>query len=271
MKILVLGSSGQIGLPLVSFLRNKNHEVIEFDIAKNNDEDLRIESILDNILPSIDFVFFLAFDVGGSRYLEKYQSTYEFLDNNIKIMTHTFDSIKRHNKKFIFTSTQMSNMLYSSYGLSKRIGELYTESLGGLVAKLWNVYGYEKDFEKSHVITDFILMSKKDNKIKMRTDGKEERQLLFSEDCCECLNILMEKYNTIDRKENLDISNFEWTKIIDIANIIKKINPSCEIIPSDSIDDIQLDKRNEPSKYVLNFWSPKVTLEEGINKIYEMY
>ena len=98
MKILVLGSSGQIGLPLVNFLRKKNHEVIEFDIAKDNNEDLRIQSILDDMLPSIDFVFFLAFDVGGSRYLEKYQSTYEFLDNNIKIMTHTFESIKKHNK-----------------------------------------------------------------------------------------------------------------------------------------------------------------------------
>lgn len=271
MKILVLGSSGQIGSPLVNFLKNKNYDVIEFDIVKENKNDLRIKSILDDILPLVDFVFFLAFDVGGSRYLEKYQNTYEFLDNNIKIMTYTFESIKKYNKKFIFTSTQMSNMLYSSYGLSKRIGELYTESLGGIVAKLWNVYGYEKDFEKSHVITDFILMSKNDNKIKMRTDGKEERQFLYSEDCCECLHILMEKYDIVDRKESIDISNFEWTKVIDIANFIKKINPSCDVIKNTAIDDIQLDKRNEPNKYVLNFWSPKTTVEEGINTIYKMY
>jgi nucleoside-diphosphate-sugar epimerase len=271
MKILVLGSSGQIGLSLVKFLRNKKHEVIEFDIEKNQSEDLRIPFVLDELLPSIDFVFFLAYDVGGSKYLKKYQNTYEFLDNNVKIIKYTFDSLKKYNKKFIFTSTQMSNMIDSSYGLSKRIGEMYTENLGGIVAKLWNVYGYEHDFEKSHVITDFVSMVKKDNKIKMRTNGEEKRQFLFSEDCCECLNILMEKYDSIDKKQCFYISSFEWTKIIDVANIIKKINPDCEIIPNKSLDSIQSDKKNEPSIHVLNYWKPKVSLEDGIRKIYEMY
>lgn len=271
MKILVLGSSGQIGVPLVKFLRERHHEVIEFDIVRDVNEDLRVPFVLDKILPSIDFVFFLAFDVGGSKYLEKYQGTYEFLDNNIKIMEYTFDSLKKYNKKFVFTSTQMSNMIYSSYGLSKRIGELYTESLGGIVAKLWNVYGYEHDFEKSHVITDFVLMSKRNNKIEMRTNGEEERQFLYSEDCCECLNILMEKYDVIDKKQHFELSSFKWNKIIDVANIIKKINPNCEVIPNNSVDTVQLDKKNEPNIYVLNYWEPKVSLEEGIRKIYEMY
>jgi len=271
MKILVLGSSGQIGIPLVKFLRERHHEVIEFDIVKNVNEDLRVPSVLDKILPSIDFVFFLAFDVGGSKYLEKYQGTYEFLDNNIKIMEYTFDSLKKYNKKFIFTSTQMSNMIYSPYGLSKRIGELYTESLGGIVAKLWNVYGYEHDFEKSHVITDFVLMSKRNNKIEMRTNGEEERQFLYSEDCCECLNILMEKYDYIDKKQYFELSSFEWSKIIDVANIIKDINPDCEVIPNNLKDTVQLDKKNEPNNYVLNYWKPNVSLKDGIRKIYEMY
>ena len=31
MKILVLGSSGQVGAYLVEYLREKGHEVIEFD------------------------------------------------------------------------------------------------------------------------------------------------------------------------------------------------------------------------------------------------
>ena len=50
----------------------------------------------------------------------------------------------------------MSNMSYSPYGVMKRVGELYTMSLGGLIVKFWNVYGIEKDMEKAHVITDFI-------------------------------------------------------------------------------------------------------------------
>jgi nucleoside-diphosphate-sugar epimerase len=271
MKILVLGSAGQIGKPLVKYLKNKNHEVVEFDIVDSYENDLRVESILEKIIQDIDFVFFLAFDVGGSKYLEKYQKTYSFVDNNIKLMSNTFEILKKYNKKFIFTSTQMSNMGYSSYGTLKRIGEIYTEVLGGINCKLWNVYGYEEDLEKSHVVTDFILMSKNKNLIQMRTDGEEERQLLYSEDCCECLYIIMKNYDDIDRNKNIHISSFEWVKIKDIANIIHEINKNCKIIKNEKIDDIQLNKRNEPEDYILKFWKPKTKLKEGIIKLYNLY
>ncbi len=50
MKYLVLGSSGQIGFELCKFLRNKRHEVIEFDIASNQFEDLRIRHNLEFLI-----------------------------------------------------------------------------------------------------------------------------------------------------------------------------------------------------------------------------
>ena len=57
---------------------------------------MQILIILKNILlekhiRAADFVFFLAFDVGGSRYLSKYQHTFEFLHNNVKLMSNTFE------------------------------------------------------------------------------------------------------------------------------------------------------------------------------------
>merc|ERR1711991_260864 len=131
-----------------------------------------------------DFIFFLAFDVGGSRYLKKYQNTYQFISNNIRILENTFEIIKKYKKPFLFASSQMSNMSYSPYGLLKNIGEKYSDILGGLVVKLWNVYGIEKDLQKSHVITDFVLMSLKNKKIKMLTNGLEKRDFLYAEDCC---------------------------------------------------------------------------------------
>ena len=84
MKILVLGSSIQVGAYLVEYLREKGHEVIEFD--KNKDphwQDLTMNNnaYLMECMIKADFVFFLAFDVGGSRYLKKYQHTYRFLHN----------------------------------------------------------------------------------------------------------------------------------------------------------------------------------------------
>lgn len=265
MKYLVLGSSGQIGLELCKFLRKKGEEVIEFDIVNSESQDLRIPNILDSIISEVDFVMFMAFDVGGSRYLKKYQHTYEFIENNTKLTLNTFESIKKYNKPFIFASSQMANMSYSPYGVCKSLGEIFSTALNGLTVKFWNVYGPEHDLEKSHVITDFILKAK-EGKITMMTDGTEERQFLHAEDCSNCLHILSKKYTEIDRSQNLHVTNFEWNSILEIANTIKE-TIDCEIVPSKEKDMVQLNKKNEPDTYILNFWKPEISLREGINKI----
>lgn len=266
-NILVLGSRGQVGLSLVDHLNKKKYNVYKFDIIDNKNNDLRIRSVLDDLIQKCDFVYFLAFDVGGSKYLEQKQNQYEFIENNMKIMLYTFETIKKYNKKFLFTSSQMSNMSYSCYGTLKRIGEFYTECLNGVNVRFWNVYGLEYDDLKSHVITDFINMSKKNKIITMRTDGEEKRQFLHSDDCSEALEIIMNEYDKIDRRKNLDITSFEWVKIKEVADIVSKIN-DCVIIPGKNLD-IQKDKQNEPDDYILNFWKPKISLLDGIKKINE--
>lgn len=271
MKILVLGSDGQIGAPLTKYLRKLKHEVIEFDVYSNIENDLRKKDVLDSILPTIDFVFFLAFDVGGSVYLNKYQNTYDFINNNVKIMLYTFASLKKHKTKFLFSSTQMSNMTHSPYGILKRLGEKYTEIIGGMVTKFWNVYGYEKDLNKSHVITDFILMARNNNHIHIKTDGEEEREFLYVEDCCECLNILMNEYNNIEKDKYLHITSFESTKISEVAKIISKEFKNCKITKSAYKDNVQLNKRNKANPEILKYWKPKTTIEEGINEIIKIY
>ena len=187
MKILNLGSSGQIGAYLSEYLRGKGHEVIEFDKNHHHGQDMTQipNHNLDRAVRECDFCFFLAFDVGGSRYLKKYQHTFRFLDNNARLMTQTFGLLEKYNKPFVFASSQMSNMSYSPYGVMKRVGELYTKSLGGKIVHFWNVYGIEKDMEKAHVITDFIKKGFETGDISMLTDGTEQREFLYAEDCCE--------------------------------------------------------------------------------------
>ena len=189
-RILILGSKGQIGSALTKYLSH-NYNVLEFDIQNTSQQDLRNRNTLDEILKNIDFVFFLAFDVGGSTYLKKYQDTKEFIDNNIKLMLYTFESLEKHKTPFIFASSQMANMSYSNYGILKSIGEKYTQTLNGLLVKFWNVYGLESDENKFHVVSDFIKSAKINNHIKIKTSGQEQRQFLYTEDCCECLEILM--------------------------------------------------------------------------------
>ena len=184
MRVLVLGSSGQVGAYLTEYLREKGHTVIEFDKNRSVQDDLTIIPCHDlgNQIMMSDFVFFLAFDVGGSHYLKKYQHTFGFINNNTRMMANVFDLLGQYKKPFIFASSQMSNMSYSPYGVMKRVGELYTKSLNGLIVKFWNVYGIEKDMEKAHVITDFIKKGFETGTIDMMTDGTEEREFLYAED-----------------------------------------------------------------------------------------
>ncbi len=277
MKITVLGSSGQIGAYLTEYLRNKGHIVYEFDLVNTPEEDMTIipNPLLEERISDSDFVFFLAFDVGGSRYLKKYQHTFQFINNNCRLMANTFTLIQKYNKKFVFASSQMSNMSYSPYGVLKNVGELYTKSLNGLIVKFWNVYGVEKDHEKAHVITDFIRKGFETGVIDMMTDGEEERDFLYAEDCCEALETVMEHYNEFTSEDNLHITSFRYTKIKDIANIIAGQfnligNHNIKVQPSIEKDSVQLDKRNQADTFIMKWWTPKTTIEQGISKIFEV-
>ena len=275
MNVAVLGSSGQIGSYLTEYLTKKGHLVREFDIVNSYHEDMTHipNPFLRNVIMDSDFVFFLAFDVGGSRYLKKYQHTFKFIDNNTRMMANAFGYLEQYKVPFIFASSQMSNMSYSPYGAMKRVGELYTKSLGGLIVKFWNVYGIEKDIEKSHVITDFIRKGFETGKIDMLTDGTEKREFLYAEDCCEAPEKVMEEYETLDSDDNLHITSFHSTAILDVANIIRQLFLSdhkiITLIPSEAKDEVQKDARNEADPYILKLWKPKTSIRDGIKKVFE--
>ncbi len=276
MKILVLGSEGQIGSYLTEYLREKGHDVTEFDVVNGEDQDLTLipNPKLQHDIRLSDFVFFLAFDVGGSRYLKKYQHTYDFINNNTRLMANVFQWLKEYRKPFVFASSQMSNMSYSPYGVLKRIGELYTQTLNGLIVKFWNVYGVENDKEKSHVITDFIRKGFEEGEFEMMTDGTEERQFLYAEDCCEALETIMECYSDFKPTDPLHVTSFRNDSIKDGASMIQgqfnKIGKyDVRIKPGIAKDNIQLDKRNEADNYIHGWWLPKTNLETGIAKVFD--
>jgi nucleoside-diphosphate-sugar epimerase len=278
-NILILGSEGQIGGHLADFFKQKkNYNIIKFDLVLGKTYDLRQTNnkSLERKIKSSDFIFFLAFDVGGSRYLKKYQRTYEFLMNNLFIMGNVFKLIKKYNKKFIFASSQMSNMDSSPYGTLKKLGEDITESLNGIYVKFWNVYGIEKDLNKSHVITDFILMALKDKKIKMLTSGKESREFLYADDCSMGLFTIMNKFTFfIKQKKELHLTTSKRIKIIEIAKIIKKIlskrNIYISIKPSNKKDELQNNINNVANKFLLKYWKPSKSIDQDIEKIINYY
>ena len=276
MKITVLGSSGQIGSYLTEYLRSKNYFVREFDIANSQDQDMtHIPNVyLRNAIMDSDFVFFLSFDVGGSHYLKKYQNTFKFINNNTRMMANVFGYLEQYQVPFIFASSQMSNMSYSPYGVMKRVGELYTKSLNGLIVKFWNVYGIEKDMEKAHVITDFIHKGFKTGVIDMMTDGTEMRDFLYAEDCCEGLEAIMNNYQDLSSDDELHITTGIYTSILEIADEIKKLfsNIGKDVIikPAQSKDEVQRDARNIADPFINErFWQAKTSVQDGLKKVFE--
>jgi nucleoside-diphosphate-sugar epimerase len=274
-RITILGSSGQIGAYLTQYLTKKGYLVREFDIANSQHEDMTYipNPFLRNLIMDSDFVFFLAFDVGGSHYLKKYQNTFKFINNNSRMMVNVFGYLNEYKKPFVFASSQMSNMSYSPYGVMKRVGELYTKSLGGLIVKFWNVYGIERDMEKAHVITDFIVKGFETGVINMMTDGTEQREFLYAEDCCEALEQVMLEYSEFTSDSELHITSFRSTTILEIAKIIQGIfkaeGKTVAVEKAQTKDEVQKDLRNEANPFIRKWWKAKTSIEDGIEKVFE--
>ena len=188
-------------------------------------------------------------------------------------MANAFGLIEKYNKPFVFASSQMSNMSYSPYGVLKRVGELYTKSLNGLIVKFWNVYGIEKDAEKAHVITDFIRKGFETGIIDMMTDGTEQRDFLYAEDCCEALETVMREYSYFTSDSNLHITTGVYTSILEIAqniqSLFKEIGKEVDVSPSPSKDEVQKDARNISDSYIRKWWKPKTNITDGIGKVFE--
>jgi len=267
-NVLVLGSAGQIGSALVPYLREKGYGVIEFDIVDDPLADLRLwpNQKLKLAMENCDFVFFLAFDVGGSHYLEKYQDSFEFIDNNLRLMSNTFRLLNQAKKPFVFASSQMASMSYSTYGMLKALGEKATQSIGAKTVHFWNVYGYESDESKFHVISDFILQAKRDGEIRMRTTGEESRDFLHVHDCCSALETVMLKYAEISAGSPIHICSNNFITIKQIAELIgEKLNS--KIIPGVKKDQVQRDAKKPADLSFRKYWEPSVNLEVGIDEV----
>lgn len=279
MKVLVLGSEGLIGKSLCNFLKNK-YEIIHYD--KKIDLDILDNNkfnFLSSKIKESDFIFFLAFDVGGSQYLEKFEHTKQFISNNIQIMENVFNLLELYKKPFIFTSSMMTKIPHSTYGILKSIGERYTKSLNGISVRFWNVYGIEEIEEnRNHAITDFIVSAIKNKQIFCKTNGKEVRQFIHADDASCALEMIMKNHektiNLLKNNENcIDISNGEWTSILNILNIISQKTNSKFFIKKNNNDRVQKNSKIEPNLDIIKKlgWIPRLNINNEIENLIKYY
>lgn len=249
MKELVLGGAGLIGSELRRALEAKAHQVVVLDLK--NGHDLRRPFDL-KPFAECDRVWFLAWDTGGAKYLEAADEQHEQYKSNCYLSLRIFDALAKAKKPFLFTTSQLAG-LPNAYGTTKLMAWHWASHLGGKVARLWNVYGWEHPDSRSHVVTDLVLSGLR-GRVRCMTNGEEKRLFLYKSDCVAAL------INLFDSPlQTAEIAGPKWLKISEVAaEIARQLGVAVELGNATG-SEVPID----PTE-LLPHWSPTVSLSEGI-------
>ena len=256
MKNLIIGSEGFVGTRLCLYLEALGEEVFKFDSKRGLNEDARYNSLP---LSGIDRVYFLAWDVGGSKYLYEKNTQLNQINDNCLLLSNVMRQIHQFGTPFVFVSTQLAEKSNMAYGVTKKLGELWTEAQSGLCLRLWNVYGPVKEPGlRSHVIEDLVFQAVKNKKINLLTNGEETRQFIHVDDVCRAFHLGLES----GKKGLYDVSTYEWTKVKDVAEIIANITGSEIVVGNEKGVDFPT-----TTVGILPNWEHKISLKDGIERL----
>jgi nucleoside-diphosphate-sugar epimerase len=181
-QVLVLGSGGLVGTALVDELRSQGFSTLEIRNRRHvdlRDYDAFTEHMSQFNPQNISFAFFLACEVGGSKFLESGSRSVQLdiIEFNLQMYRVLLPWFKEHQIPYLFMSSSLQSKL-NPYGSIKRLGEQYVEAIGiGKSVRLWNVFGQEPVGPRSRVITDWINACLTKQQIRSLTDGNEYRQV----------------------------------------------------------------------------------------------
>lgn len=256
---LVIGSEGFIGTPFCKYLTQNGTDVVRFDIVRGPQEDARSVKLP---LDKVDNVYFLAWDVGGSKYLYEPDRQKKQFDWNMALMKNVFDQLEHSKKPFVFVSSQLCEEVETVYGVTKKLGEVWTDLLGGKSVRVWNAYGFmEGEDIKSHVISDFIYQALRTKKITMMTNGQEWRQFTHISDLSRAFSAAMKL--PYRRRGIFDASSYEWVQIIDIATYIADLT-GAKVFPGSAKGHDPVPAQNMGR---VPGWLPEIELFHGIEEM----
>jgi nucleoside-diphosphate-sugar epimerase len=306
-KILVTGGTGFVGSNLILQLLDKKNEIISFDnysrnsfsnelLLKNNvnliEGDITNQNDLKKIPKDIDIIYHLA-AVNGTKYF--YEMPERVLQVNLKGTLNIMEWIQSTNAKRIFFTSSSEvygfpsvfptpeNSILSipdptnprfSYSASKITGEIivinFAKSIGieYTIARLHNAYGPKMGFE--HVIPEFIRKAVKEEKFLVNGDGTESRSFCYISDIVEEIKLITNI--SYGKNEIFNIGNPVETTINQLISELEKIHGS-EILPVYTKFKNPGTKRRVPdiSKIKKLGYTPKISLQEGLEKTYQWY
>lgn len=257
---LVLGSDGFVGKPLCEYLERLGERVVRFDIQQGEHEDARRVRLP---LEGIDRVYFLAWEVGGAKYLYRDDVQFRQLDWNLQLLLNVMPQLRESGVPFLFVSSQLAEEHDTVYGVTKRLGEVWTHLLNGVRVRLWNVYGgYEDPTERSHVVADFVHQALSTGRIEMMTTGEEVRQFIHVDDVCKAFHMALSG----QLGGLYDVTTFEWVSVRNMAQIIADLT-GARIVPGTRLGSTPI----TPMVGKVPDWKPALTLREGLASMVELY
>lgn len=243
----------------------------------------------------IDYVFHLAASVGGIHYIKR--ENVEGSTPSILMNTNMLEaSVKNGVERFLFASSACVYREKSlelnefkeedafpadpptTYGWAKVMGEIQCRSyhldygLKTSSIRIFNCYGENENLDPrwSHVIPSLIRKAIlfPEEEFKLFGDGKQERAFLYVEDCVDGFLVAMEKIT------DGDVINLGSEKVISIGKLAEKI---VKLSDKDINMEYDLSGPQGTRRYCANTskmkkvlgWSPKIPLEEGLERIYK--
>ena len=133
------------------------------------------------------------------------------------------------------------------------------------IARIFNTYGPRMRSDDGRVVSNFIVQALKGNDISIYGDGNQTRSFMYIDDLIEALVRLMNTDDSVTGPVNLGNPN-EFSMLQLAKLILKQTGSKSELayfdLPQD--DPIQRKPDITLAGKLLNEWSPKVPLEEGI-------
>ena len=311
-KIVVLGGGGFIGGHLITKLKLLGHWVRGVDIKYNEfkktdaDEfiitDLRDPVKVDIVIDeTIDEIYQLAADMGGSTYINTGEHDSDVMHNSCLINLNVLKTCSQKNVKKIFYSSSAcvypeynqldpdnpkcsEDSTYpaepdSEYGWEKLFSErLYFvfnndfPKLDIRVARFHNIYGpygtYEGGKEKAPAaFCRKVAVAKDGDVVEVYGDGKQTRSFLLVDECIEGILRLMES----DFKGPVNIGSNEMVNMNDFMNMIIKLSGKKLTIKNTAFHGVGVRSRNSDNKLIKEKldWEPNYPLEKGIKITYD--
>jgi UDP-glucuronate decarboxylase len=135
------------------------------------------------------------------------------------------------------------------------------------IVRIFNTYGPKMHPDDGRVVSNFIVQALKNEEITIYGDGSQSRSFQYVDDLLEGMIRMMHTGNEVTGPVNL--GNPVEFKIIELASLILKMTGSrskLAFLPLPQDDPVQRQPDISLARKVLDGWSPKVDLENGLER-----